>query len=357
MKSYDIAGIRENSLINGFDWYSLNCFVKVKCILSECIAKNSAYLYLLFMDENGWFLNEDKPMEHERFLEKITKINFKTIVGNSNNFAKNLKRHIKNRDYIILCSDNINRMGTEAYRKHHHEHFMILKGYDPQTDQFIVIDEDLSKEYYKPVNCTNGVAYFKQRIDTAYLKELCCIDYSNISGFEDIGKNRYACIKAEFDPGCADEIDMEILKVMYRENIEQTLAKLPDFMNRFKNDVIRLKEEHDFIHARYFLDNPEYFKAWIVFPGKANSISRHFFSIYTQNRFFYLKMEESARKSALMSAFAEVIDGYFRIRNTMLKCLITDDKDKYDLNINYLDEIFPKEQSIYNLILENTSIL
>lgn len=156
------------SKINKLDWNTLSCLDKAFALAASLCHQNAFWNFVFRKYSESDYLARCIPLDYAD----------KTYYSNVGRYAGiEIRYHSVARElsYAAICDalnsgelcvviiNNKYRPGSKHFGAKDHPHFVLITKLD--EDIFSVIDEPVEKEFWKPENYKNGVAYSKQSIN------------------------------------------------------------------------------------------------------------------------------------------------------------------------------------------------
>lgn len=208
--------VRVNNLINLYPLDTLKCFERPKLILTECMRENAMLYRMLF---NEWKYSE----VFDEFLEKKTGVKFIKVYGDLPEFHKIIRNQIEYGRPIMLKIDHLyEELWKNSIPNEHEAHTVIVKGVN--EEEYILIDEDYSQNYFDVKNVRKRMDYCERRIKKEKLFFLASNSYQAFTDDGGLDKNHfvyYYPIKIDEREEClASEIENDF-KIMIRGVYDQ----------------------------------------------------------------------------------------------------------------------------------------
>lgn len=146
----------------------------------ENLRRNSMFYRLLFNELAG-------GLSFNYFLEQKTGISFNKVVGELKSFHNILQHMISSNISFLLCIDHLyENLWKDNIPGEHEQHTVIVYNYDPQTREYLLIDQDYSKDYFSVNNLKQRMEYCKCRISKDKLYTLASHAYEAFSDDSDL---------------------------------------------------------------------------------------------------------------------------------------------------------------------------
>lgn len=300
------TNINECSFLNNFNVDQLSCFVRPRCILSENILENSMYYYLFFTELRSSYHNKD----YFHFITDLTGINFIKNIEHRDNFSQIIKKLLNENNYIILTIDLYYDENQPRFKQSelHHPHYTIVKGYNEEKKEYIVIDEEF-RISVSVSNDNSGLIYSEQFISEEKLERLAC----NIGELEEYKyQNEFfvyysaQCINKDYSGNC----NFNKILTFYKEHIKYMDYILKDYFRKLNCSIVEFKG-----NLKAYKGKTSFFP----YPIELKMLMEHYNAISTQHKLLNLLMHNSMQKETLDKLFSEVIISFQKIKGLLIK--------------------------------------
>ena len=349
-----LNNLKVNELINHTLVQELSCYERPFIIIRDCIRKNAALYRILFYEVDLSCFGVDLS----DFVDEKTEIRFKRINKNNALIVDEINNILLNKQYAAFV---INLYYEELWGiepKAHHLHVVIIKGYDPIKEEYILIDQDYSKEYFKPENANYQLLYCERKVKKEKFIKLC----TSISEAPNNNDNEFLYFLAECDkegqPCSMEDIkksfiqliesiksDLKTYKAVVNEGITEVIENVNATVSNaehVKYEVMWLKSENQGVHI----------KLWRLYKREISLKSyKNFFDIYLKNE------KEIFYKNTIEKLLDEIIHKYSICKSLNRKALISTRVEPYIKIINHLNDVIEKEEKLYDLFLVNANYL
>lgn len=147
-----LESVVENT--DSYSWEQLNCFFKPLAIMYDSFMPGYFDIFLFVVSyycthmPDGWFTNsnQDNMFDtffdfHKNVVEPKTGLSFKCInYKNKIEMIELIKKSIKDNSPVLIPADLYELYYTLGYRRYHHRHYVIVKGFDDDREIFQVLD-------------------------------------------------------------------------------------------------------------------------------------------------------------------------------------------------------------------------
>lgn len=373
--------------VNIYDWKALSCHDRALAIVAENIYTNTSACFVLFKFMGRDYLKrtyqdaigDDKYYE---FVSTLAHIEILEVLDESDDMKKTLIEKIRNDEKIVLIANNMYDNESFSYQKEDHPHFLVLKGYDYNSDSFLLIDEDYSKKYWLAQNSKYGVKYIDKRMDAEKLIKMC----SHVKTF-----GRYKDINSEFKFAYykvaprKEPFKIESLYQLYREQLQFRVNNKNSLLSLYLDILYNYKEkigtEIDTIlraaseKIKYINGNGMTFgeilqqnkknnvslamkiPGWFVYPNESQVIGIHHHNIYADYVYWSRVKNETEGGLFLIESLNKLLTHYNDMQVQVTYAILQRSKEDFEEVIKNFRKIYTKEIQLYEDILSKYNIL
>ena len=326
---YDNSIIHEINLINNIDTYALDCYARTIALAVNSKKKYSIYSILLFMTKGF----QGNSSSQYYIGDESIKIIYKKC--NINIFYEKLTQFlIENKNLIIGFDQYFHKLYYNDYKKRHHFHYTLIKGYDVSKDEIIVIDEDISYSQEFP---DDTPTYIERRISREIIKKACVESFIH----HGIDSDDFEYITVEFTDENDNPYSLSVILSNYKKFLRTSLVKNAKVFDDIIVELTELKSK-GLLNFKFFEDLP-----WVI--------SR--FEIYEkgyalQERVFNMILYNIGQYEVIRNLL-KGINKHVRIMKLLLgKYIIKRNTKSFDILVkNYIPKLIEKEtQFIYEMI-------
>lgn len=366
--------------INIYDWKGLSCHDRALAIVAENIYKGSSACFILFKMMGRDYLNRTYADSigdnaYYKFLSKISHIDIIEVLERENNLEKILKQNVDENEKLVLIGNSKYENESSSYRKEDHPHFIVLNGYN--RNNFITIDEDYSKKYWKAENSKNGVNYIEKEISVNKLVNICsniknfdryksCNNNFNYAYYKLSPSNEKFCVKhmmklyykqledvvrqkEEHRIFCLNilnnylkKIDTEMYSILYAASqkinyIDDSGATFQEILNQKNNSLISL-----------VLKIP----GWFIYPNECQIIGIHHHNIYANYIYWKHTALKSDSQMFITRGLEALISSYDEIQKLVTYSILQKSEEVFISVIHKFERVYLNEIKLYEQFLK-----
>lgn len=351
-----ILDITVNSLINNYSLDTLKCFERPKLIINEWMCTNAMLYRLLFND-----LRYQESFEFDSYMEEKTGVKFVKISEKNDCFHEIVRKNIDNQIPMLLSIDHLyEELWQDFIPNEHEQHTVILKGYNLERKQYLLIDQDYTKLYFSQSNIKQHLYYCDRYTSYEKLYMLATNAYKAFDMDSDYDDKHfvyyYPCYSERKRICLIDEILND-----FKQLIEQMYINLAQHIITIKYGIERIICDFDLL-LKWDKVDYGYKYIWLNYDGYAvpNEIISLFgrattlkmFHIFFENRGFL-----NFHKTKLLEQIQVVRNQYDLCKNLLRKSVFAKNNAPCKRILSYIDLIKENESKLYEIIIEEFKLL
>lgn len=326
MKSID--ELKESRLINSIRPHNLSCIDRPNYIVVESIKGIEVYLYLFFNKFHYDFLNHDTANRINQFMD----MKADPITKETSNIIDDIISLIDDNKYISLSIDLYHsKSHVYYYQKEHHGHFILIKGYDNESKEFIIIDEEPCA-----INDlrTDFNPYVERRVPFDLIEKACL--YIN----ESTKTISFGYIEIWFKnkEQKASEKEVNSLFNLYLSDLEMNALSIEE---RCIDNVINFQNNFSLYENRISI---------YPYPEELLFFKKHIDILTTQYHVF-LQMNDNLGIKSILDNYEKLLNIYNMVKSLISKSIFSKNKDILDKAASKLYHINIIERELYSQII------
>lgn len=341
--------IEVKEIINYYPLDTLKCFERPKLIVTENLCKNSMYYRLLFNEMNY-------KEAFERFLEEKTGVSFSANIFELGDFHDVIQRYLDRGIPILLCIDHLyEELWKDFIPGEHEQHTVIVYGYD--SDQYLLIDQDYTKDYFSASNIKQKMEYCERTISKDKLFLLASNAYQAFGNIGNLDQAHFLTFLPTVNRENAvcswKEIERDFKKLI--SEVYLGLDAYKDRVTAGINEVIC--DFHKLTHCEKI--DYDYKYNWLRYDGYAvpDEVFELFHRATTLKMYkvFFENTWGNQYWSAAKEKVNEVYEIYQLCKNLLRKAVYTNNVECCKRILPKLEVLIRVEREFYEIILNSAS--
>ena len=354
-----------------YNWDCLCCHDRALSIVFDELNYGSSLFMLLLKMFGSDMLknNRDLAIGSPAYYKKMSEncgVELSRYSVEACEFEDAILKFLSEDKWIVCTTNNAWQPGSMHYKKKSHLHFFVLLDYSKENDEYIIYDEDETKQYWNNTDKDDGVKFCVKRINRNLFRDLClhmrnCDDLFYPEKWD--SPNEYAVVYT-----IEKKRSMNFtLQGIYNQNLEQikTLVAMRHEHEKYLHEQFgiyqkeflyrKLPELDKTMNEEYLLElnNPLGMKRRIFLPDECALFLSHSRFLQVQKRTLNLMAVKNAKVSEISDTISVLLSNYIILRNTIAKAVLKRDKSYLDSAWEKFIALWQKECELYLDMIEN----